>query len=692
MKINSLTNKPHKRRFSFDNISWPVTPPEHSPKRDTTLFIAVLMIAPACIHFFIGSPIVAGFTAAIIALKILALLSKQIRIHQFIIYALALLGVVMVVFIYSGWNTQTAGVSFLIFLLALKFLEAKRLRDYFMTCILLYFVAACSFLYFTGPLDMVLVTAFCCAITAALIKLTSQDDVNWASLLGSSSGILFKALPIAILLFFFFPRINANIGFIPSPNQAKEQNQLSDTLNADEFSESAFSDELAFRVEFEGEIPPNNQLYWRSKVMTIEDNFSWRMTPRPEVSFRSFSPVTAKDLPASEVYRYSILHQPSKDNFIPYLDYPIEQNKGLKLNDYSAAVRELSPINFIYTGASTVNSIPINNKRNFKTKLTEVSRPPSQRINSLLNAWKEQYGSNPKELARVALDYFRNEEFKYSLLPPNLGSQPLDEFLFDSRVGYCSHYASAYTTLMRWLGIPSRVVVGYQGGEFNSAGGYIEVRYSDAHAWSEVWIDNQWQRVDPTAIIRPERIEFGMEALLALLGTQDTRGLSRSALADTMTPRGFDQFLKRMEHSLENFGYQWSKWVVNYDADRQRELLAKIGLNPNNATLFLSAIVIAIITCFSFIYFLMMRPKAPPLSALQKDYLKFIKKLEDKDFKKMASDTPSKFAERAKQKYPSVDAKIDQVMEAYSTLRYSANPSTSHHQLKTLIRQFKLKT
>jgi len=383
---------------------------------------------------------------------------------------------------------------------------------------------------------MLLVTVFCCAVTAALIKLTSQDNIQWRSLLGNSTGILFKALPIAILLFFFFPRINANIGFLPTPQQQNQQSQLQNQLDAQEFSESAFSDELAFRVEFNGRVPAQNQLYWRSKVMTIENNFSWQLTPKEQIEIRSQAPRYRPQIDASSTYQYTVLHQASKDNYIPYLDYPIKQDKGFQLNDFSAAVRSPSPINFIYSGESITSPLPINNFSDFEQRFTQLSAEPSARLQRLMNQWKFETNNNPKQLADKALNYFRNQEFSYSLLPPELGNNPLDEFLFDSRVGYCAHYASAYTSMMRWLGIPARVVVGYQGGEFNSSGNYLEVRYSDAHAWSEIWIE---------------------------------------------VPQGFDRMLKKFTDSFSNFGYQWSKWVVNYDADRQKELLAAF---PNDAT------------------------------------------------------------------------------------------------------------
>ena len=106
---------------------------------------------------------------------------------------------------------------------------------------------------------------------------------------------------------------------------------------------------------------------------------------------------------------------------------------------------------------------------------------------------------------------FREQPFVYTMQPPRLADNAVDEFLFETRKGFCEHYASAFTVVMRAAGVPARVVTGYQGGEFNPLGGYLIVRQSDAHAWAEVWIrDRGWLRVDPTAAVAPERIQGGL--------------------------------------------------------------------------------------------------------------------------------------------------------------------------------------
>ena len=120
--------------------------------------------------------------------------------------------------------------------------------------------------------------------------------------------------------------------------------------------------------------------------------------------------------------------------------------------------------------------------------------------------------ASDSDYLRNILTMFREQPFFYTLQPPPLGDQSVDDFLFaHPQSGFCEHYASAFAVLARAAGLPARVVTGYQGGERNPVADYWIVRQSDAHAWTEVWLDGHWQRYDPTAAVAPERIGCGLE-------------------------------------------------------------------------------------------------------------------------------------------------------------------------------------
>jgi hypothetical protein len=169
---------------------------------------------------------------------------------------------------------------------------------------------------------------------------------------------------------------------------------------------------------------------------------------------------------------------------------------------------------------------------------------------------------------------FREQGFAYTLRPPLLGENPIDEFLFDARRGFCEHYSAAFVFLMRAAGVPARVVGGYQGGELNPLDGVLTVRQSDAHAWAEIWSPGEgWVRHDPTAYIAPSRVEQGLQA--ALPEGESVPPLLRADLG----------WLRELRFRWDLINNAWNIWVIGYDSERQRELLRRFGLTNDGPTL-----------------------------------------------------------------------------------------------------------
>ena len=346
---------------------------------------------------------------------------------------------------------------------------------------------------------------------------------------------------------------------------------------------------------------------------------------------------------------------------------------------------------FSYQGGSTVGSriaetLPLNTQ-----KILQTTSLPSARTQALLAQWKQQT-SDPIKLAQTVLDHFTNNEFYYSLYPSGLGDNPIDEFLFNSKTGYCEHYASVFTTLMRWLGIPARVVVGYQGGLANQSGQYLEIRYSDAHAWSEILVDQTWVRVDPTAAISPERIEFGMDAFMSLWDSAGLSGLSGgTALSNYLNPTGMNRYYRLLRDNWNNLGYQWKKWVIDYDANTQEELLAKLGLEGKQRYGTLVLIMFVSIGVILLFYFWRMLPRRIKRDEAQRYYLKFVDRFKRADVIKNSADTPNEFAEKAITKFPQHQEQIFELTNAYVQLRYGKS-SFDLNKFKQLVKQFRLKT
>ena len=277
----------------------------------------------------------------------------------------------------------------------------------------------------------------------------------------------------------------------------------------------------AFRVEFDGKPPAPRDRYWRVYVLSDNDESGgWRR--RTMMAFDGGEPGDFEG--TGPPIRYTVTVEPHNQHWLPALDLPVEApdagkpRHGFLVASERAVTRATR---YSMTSRQVARTAPLNILES-RANL-QMATQPSPRTAALLAQWRNLA---PRAKVQAALDYFHDQPFRYTLAPPALQGDRIDKFLFDTRAGYCEHYASAFVSLMRWSGVPARLLAGYQGGEWNSSGGYFTVYQSDAHAWAEVWLpDHGWTRVDPTAAVAPERIEMGAEAIRLLR----TRGFSGPA-------------------------------------------------------------------------------------------------------------------------------------------------------------------
>ena len=676
-------------KFGLSLPPMPSTPPTHSPHRVTLLQLAVIIGIAVLMHFQIADPAIGLFAVAVFALKVGLLIRGRSAPPRLLMMALTIFSLVLIVFLYGGWNGQRAGISFLVLLVALKFLESRGLRDYFVVCLILYFLAASSFLFNSSILSISIVVLYTLAITSILFQLSDPTSQHWIKPFKSAAMIVLKALPLAVLLFFLFPRIQGDFGFLPS--QDERTSELGDSLVAGDLATSAFNNALAFRVEFDGDVPISADRYWRVKVMDVEENFSWRVRSPSVQDFQRSKEMHDKlDLESGRI-KYQVLHEKSSDLFIPYLDYISGAERGRLLQDYSVVQRAPSATTFTYFGSSNLNQAIPAPPPDGQPQTDSV---PSARLQALLLEWRNK-AQNDADLVRLVYGYFQQNEFAYSLMPESLqDDNKIEDFLLNTRVGYCEHYASAFTILMRWLNVPARVVVGYQGGRFNRTGNFLEVRYSDAHAWSEVWINGRWQRVDPTAAISPERIEYGMDALMELWDEDGLGGLGGGTLSEFLNPGTGTRMMRQMRETWSNISYQWNKWIVDYDFNTQKELLSKLGFEGRNSAYILITLMFTAVSTLMLFYFWRLLPKRVSRSEAQRLYLRFVKRFDSLDIKKLPSETPREFAVKACRAAPAHKSAIAQITAIYENIRYgddSTNSNDQIHELKRLVKQFSLR-
>ncbi|MEK7191325.1 MAG: transglutaminase domain-containing protein, partial [Pseudomonadota bacterium] len=284
--------------------------------------------------------------------------------------------------------------------------------------------------------------------------------------------------------------------------------------------------------------------------------------------------------------------------------------------------------------------------------------------------WQRE-NPEPRAIAQQALAHFRNENFVYTLKPPLLGQDPVDEFLFATRRGFCEHYAAAFVTLMRAAGIPARIVNGYQGGEVNTAGNYLVVRNSDAHAWAEIWVPNDgWVRVDPTSAIAPERVELGIDALRRL----EARGVAPGSLPAAAVLRAielgwFEGVWRHAGWYWDIANFNWHRWVVGYGKARQERFLKNFGMQNISWEKLLALLVGG--SALVLLAYVAWQWRPPRMrDPVQRQYLRFCHKLARIGLVRAPHEGALDFAHRCLTKRADLQPAIEDITAKYLRLRY----------------------
>ncbi|MGZ3254424.1 MAG: transglutaminase TgpA family protein [Burkholderiaceae bacterium] len=473
---------------------------------------------------------------------------------------------------------QDSGVAMLTLLLTLKLLEMHAKRDLFVVIFLSFFLMLVNFLY-TQTIGTALMT-----LMSLLAILTAQLTFQYTGTvpplkrrIGLCAFIVALSAPLMLVLFLLFPRIQGPLWGLPGDAHASRTG-LSDSMAPGNISSLAQSDEIAFRVKFIDPAPPKPKLYWRGVVLTDYDGRTWT-----QQAMRSRFDTSIELIPHGTPIRQQVTLEPNGHPWLFALELP-ETPPVLSGNSRTAnAVR-------MTHGGQLLTQQAINERVrydvasyvdfNLQTNESDLVLRNALRLPSGYNPaslefarrLRAQYDNNP-QLINAVLRFFREQPFRYTLEPPLLGTNAIDEFLFSTRAGFCEHYASAFVILMRAAGIPARVVTGYQGGAINSVDGYLVVRQSDAHAWAEVWLQNQgWVRVDPTAAVAPSRIEQNLATILP----SRTFGPLNSLVNLTF---GKNTLLAKLRINWDAVTNAWNQRVLNFNPEYQKNFVRKFGFD-----------------------------------------------------------------------------------------------------------------
>lgn len=586
----------------------------------------------------------------------------------------ALVAVLAVLASYRTLNGIEAGTALLALMGGVKLLETRSARDLTVIVFIAWFLLFAALLRNQGLLALPLLIAGVVFATAALVRIHGGAGLaSWGEALRRATVLLLQAAPLALALFLFVPRLPGPFWGLGAPGSARTG--LGEEMTPGDVSDLSASGEVAFRARFFGPIPPPGSRYWRGPVLHEFDGRSWRRSrdqafPQQEVAF-SGAPVD-----------YQVTLEPHGRPWILALDLPSmwPDAEARRAFDFQlVAARPVTGIRSFRLRSHPEYLAGATLPQSLRRKALQLPDEGNARAVALGRALARQYG-DPRAVVQAMLAMFRHEPFIYTMQPPRLARDAVDEFLFETRRGFCEHYASAFAVVMRAAGIPARVVTGYQGGEYNPLGGYLLVRQSDAHAWSEVWIARRgWVRVDPTAAVAPERIE---------------RGLIGAVSADEPVPgrlRRRSPFLMQTGLAWDALNDLWNEHVVRFDAARQFALLERLGVDsPDWRSLglglaaSLAGFFVVLTATLAWKY------RGPTPDWPSRLHAQAARRLNRRGIVPALAEGPVAFLERASAACPDLARDLGEIRDLYVALRYGPQPTDVHlRRLKYLVNRLR---
>ena len=589
--------------------------------------------------------------------------------NRWLLVLLSLILGLLIVLSFKGLFGRDASLSLLVIMTALKLLETRSLRDYMLCIMLGFFLVGNLFLFNQSMATFALCAPPLLLLTAALVNTSTAQKP--AFLLKLAGKLLLQSLPIMLVLFVLFPRIPGPLWGIPQDANSG-MTGLSDNLQFGNISQLTKNSSIAFRVQFQGAIPPKNQLYWRGPVLWHQEEHSWLMAS-------DNIGLPAEHLTVSgKATHYTMTLEPHNRLWLLLLDMPSSIPVNTKrTHDYSAVSSEPVRSRMRYDAVSyahyTLEAQPLNERESIMAlQITEGENP---RTRALAQTWLNLTSA---QKINTALKLFREQAFVYTLKPPVLGKDPVDQFLFNTKKGFCEHYATSFVYLMRAAGLPARIVTGYQGGELNPNGNYLIVRQSDAHAWAEVWLENQgWVRIDPTAAVSPERIEQGIGDSI----------LERDELP--LMARHDFPLLKKAFLNWDNVNNGWNQWVLGYDDKKQLEFLSKLSGKEVSVTDLVIGMIVTLLAAMAATAFFVLKKTQIKLKPAEKIYVHYLKKLKTIGLQPNIGEGVLDFGTRVALAFPQNKAMILDIAARYNALQYGqANNAHLLAELDTLIDKF----
>lgn len=564
-----------------------------------------------------------------------------------------------------------AGSALLICAVSLKLIDRVTYRDA-MILLFLNFMLLLARFFESQSLGISIFAGFDLIITTALlVQLHNGSRVKFdlMSLLKTSGKLILQIAPLMILLFFIFPRFST--GFFGIKSNRTSLNGFSENIEPGSMASIAQKEQMAFRVRFMGKIPPPTERYWRGAVLAINRGMKWDRGKFKKQYVNIHNDNYRKGL------KHEILLEPIFNDWMFGLDKPVwvEQKTRYLERQLRTMEGHVFLLNKpyknkylydVYSSPSVVEELTLEGRRIY----LQTGRQLDQRVLQLVD--KISVGAKSNEQKALRLMQFYQKQFRYTLTPGKLSRGELGEFLFEKKVGFCEHFAVSFAALMRLANVPSRVIVGFQGGRQNDVSDYLMVTSKDAHAWTEIWSEqkSRWLRFDPTVMVSPLRFELGGQVFHSLSPEELLQGENTSDILAQ-----FDgDWLGQANLFVDAVATNWNLFLLNYDRDGQKKFFARLGIGNVNQNMLLTLSLLILLSFYLWVR-IVNRNKRVQESPEQKAYLTLRKKLSRQGIEKESDEGPSDFLKRCQNKLPQSKKDLETFRKLYLSSHYGNKES-----------------
>ena len=481
-------------------------------------------------------------------------------------------------------------LNLILLLVFIKFSEINKKKDHYFFNFTVLFLSISSLIYgqdFLSSINSLLL------MFLSIIHLYSLNQKKIIKLnlryIGQYLGIALLILPIIASIYFVFPRYDINIKIFDT---TENNLGIPDNLELGSFSDISNNEQVVF-IYSNNLKKHNDPLYFRVKIFDLMNTDKvWITTPKNIIDRYYDKKYQIKKIVNNSNQINKLIIYPNNKTWLPALKN-FDYDNSLAFNNYlngTAESKEKTNKKKAYLSQPSKLSIDYNsNFLMFYNKLPEV-------FSKKLTNWSNEQMTNSLsdfDYLNNLMDYFGSGEYFYTLNPIVDNKNDYEKFFFESKSGYCEYYAGMFAILARLQDIPTRIVTGYMGGQYNNLGNFYTFRQSDAHSWVEAYIGGKgWVKFDPTLAIPNENIiSFNNKSMNSL--QSNNKSVNESNITK----------LNLIKLYYSYFDYTWTNKFLDYNKKSRNEFLKNNfeNIKFNNKSYSLVFYIIFLFLCYKLI-------------------------------------------------------------------------------------------